>query len=101
MKTHEQQRVICLELKYCERCGGLWLRPAASLDVYCPRCVIAMQPMAPPTRQKNKARIPGAEHSADHGVRPCREQLSRAVEKDGASEDSTAWTRTFRAGGVA
>jgi hypothetical protein len=28
-----------LELKYCERCGGLWLRVWESEDVYCPGCV--------------------------------------------------------------
>lgn len=27
-----------LELKVCERCGGLWLRPAASAWRYCARC---------------------------------------------------------------
>lgn len=108
MKTDEQQKIIRLELKYCERCGGLWLRPAASPDVYCPRCIIAMQPMAPPTRQKNKARIPGpdhgeghgpghgVDHATDHGAGPCHEQLSEAVQKD-----SGAWARTFRAGGAA
>jgi len=101
LKTHEQQKVICLELKYCERCGGLWLRPAASPDVNCPRCVIAMQPMAPPTRHKNKARIPGAEHSAEHSARSCREELRETVQKDAAHGDAAAWTRAFGAGGAA
>ncbi len=27
-----------LELKYCERCGGLWLRPQGGEAVYCARC---------------------------------------------------------------
>jgi len=27
-----------LELKICERCGGLWLRPAGSRWIYCGRC---------------------------------------------------------------
>ncbi len=27
-----------LELKYCERCGGLWLRPAGHAEAYCPPC---------------------------------------------------------------
>ena len=29
---------IQLELKYCERCGGLWLRPGGSDLVFCGRC---------------------------------------------------------------
>lgn len=32
---------IQLELKYCERCGGLWLRPKESELVLCPACVKA------------------------------------------------------------
>jgi hypothetical protein len=30
--------LIQLELKYCERCGGLWLRPRGSEVVVCRRC---------------------------------------------------------------
>ena len=31
-----------LELKYCERCGGLWLRNQGEEEVYCPGCVPKM-----------------------------------------------------------
>lgn len=30
---------IHLELKYCERCGGLWLRPTGSELIFCKGCV--------------------------------------------------------------
>jgi len=29
---------LLLELKYCERCGALWLRAANGGQVYCVRC---------------------------------------------------------------
>jgi ribosomal protein S27AE len=29
---------IQLDLKYCERCGGLWLRPHGTDGVYCAAC---------------------------------------------------------------
>ncbi len=29
---------IVLETKYCELCGGLWLRAAGSADDCCPHC---------------------------------------------------------------
>jgi Zn-finger nucleic acid-binding protein len=29
---------VPVELKYCERCGGLWLRPQGEDVVYCRRC---------------------------------------------------------------
>ncbi len=29
-----------MELKYCERCGGLFLRPTATAGVHCGSCVL-------------------------------------------------------------
>lgn len=31
-----------VELKYCERCGGLWLRPLGCDEVYCKTCAPIM-----------------------------------------------------------
>jgi hypothetical protein len=31
-----------VELKYCERCGGLWLRPVGARQIYCPPCIPIM-----------------------------------------------------------
>ena len=41
---------IELELKYCERCGGLWLRVRGKDDVYCTSCAsqIAEVPLSTP-----------------------------------------------------
>ncbi len=33
---------IQMELKYCERCGGLWLRLKGSEVIYCPSCLLAL-----------------------------------------------------------
>jgi hypothetical protein len=38
--------LLLLELKYCEACGGLWLRQAGSLEVYCERCAERMGEIA-------------------------------------------------------
>jgi ribosomal protein S27AE len=35
-ETNEQERQV--ELKVCERCGGLWLRPEKSRWIYCGPC---------------------------------------------------------------
>ena len=35
----ENVEIIWMELKYCERCGGLWMRPRGTGEVYCPACV--------------------------------------------------------------
>ena len=31
-----------VELKYCERCGGLWLRRVGGRQIYCPPCIPKM-----------------------------------------------------------
>jgi hypothetical protein len=37
---------IQVELKYCERCGGLWLRPQGSAGVYCEGCCTCLAELA-------------------------------------------------------
>jgi hypothetical protein len=34
---------IQVELKYCERCGGLWLRPQGTDGVYCAGCQLRLR----------------------------------------------------------
>jgi hypothetical protein len=41
---------IQMELKYCERCGGLWLRSTASSLVFCVACAKVMAGLFPSTR---------------------------------------------------
>jgi Zn-finger nucleic acid-binding protein len=57
------------ELKYCERCGGLWLRPAGGGQIYCVACGRAMGELPPATyvRDGGKgARMPqGPQWGAD------------------------------------
>ncbi len=38
----EGLEIVRLELKYCERCGGLWMRTWGTEDVYCPACAVEM-----------------------------------------------------------
>jgi Zn-finger nucleic acid-binding protein len=42
MKTEDENRrsdaEVQFELKYCERCGGLWLRPMGGGQIYCRAC---------------------------------------------------------------
>lgn len=47
-----------VELKYCERCGGLWLRPQRTEGVYCASCQARLAarptPEAAPTRKARR-----------------------------------------------
>lgn len=40
------RNAIQMELKYCERCGGLWLRLKGSELVYCAACSVIMAGIA-------------------------------------------------------
>jgi Zn-finger nucleic acid-binding protein len=46
------------ELKYCERCGGLWLRPVGGGQIYCVACGRAMGELPPASRKAETARMP-------------------------------------------
>ena len=37
MQSHDVE-IFEVELKYCERCGGLWFREKGTLGVYCGAC---------------------------------------------------------------
>ncbi len=53
--AHELQ----FELKYCERCGGLWLRPVGGGQIYCAGCGREMAQMPPASYERvGGARLP-------------------------------------------
>ena len=39
------KNALKMGLKYCERCGGLWLREHGSEQIYCPKCTPMMREM--------------------------------------------------------
>ena len=42
--------LVYFQLKYCERCAGLWLRPDGTSSPYCPNCehILAALPTRTP-----------------------------------------------------
>lgn len=54
----DEIEVIELQLKYCERCGGLWLRRQGEKEVYCPPCVPKMLGCANRGPRKRRLRLP-------------------------------------------
>ncbi|MGA2387378.1 MAG: hypothetical protein ABSF97_00330 [Candidatus Sulfotelmatobacter sp.] len=50
------EKMLSFELKYCERCGGLWLRPMGGEQIYCVACGRAMAEL-PQQSRKAKATI--------------------------------------------
>jgi uncharacterized Zn finger protein (UPF0148 family) len=75
---------IQVELKYCERCGGLWLRPRGTDGVYCASCQVRLAAMpnleeARPreARHRRKARVLGTDLHREELEK--REELQRQV----------------------
>jgi Zn-finger nucleic acid-binding protein len=60
----EGQELIFLELKYCERCGGLWLRTAGTEDLYCASCAMEMFNLARPMKRRYGPRF-AANHKTE------------------------------------
>ncbi|MFZ0952292.1 MAG: hypothetical protein WAN17_08500 [Candidatus Sulfotelmatobacter sp.] len=64
-KSRQEER---LELKYCERCGGLWLRPVGGGQIYCVSCGREMAQLPLPSREPETAQLPrGPRWAADSG----------------------------------
>ena len=45
-----------VELKYCERCGGLWLRPRGTHQVHCASCRARLAARPEPGEQLSRRR---------------------------------------------
>lgn len=53
-----ESEIIQLELKYCERCGGLWLRRKGHVEVFCAACQASMPERAVMKRPPTRPRLP-------------------------------------------
>ncbi len=76
---------IQVELKYCERCGGLWLRPQGADGVYCASCRVRLAAMrnpeeaAPRKARRRKARAQGTEVQREDLQSPARIEYLQGV----------------------
>jgi len=53
----EELAIIQLELKYCERCGALWLRPRGEENVYCALCLWQLSEISAESGEGNIAHL--------------------------------------------
>jgi uncharacterized Zn finger protein (UPF0148 family) len=60
---------IRVELKYCERCGSLWLRECGAGTVYCAACEREVAELPVPKKKPERVRMPVRAHTAveDYG----------------------------------
>ena len=56
--TSKEEKNVRVELKYCEHCGGLWLRECGSMEVCCPACLPRVAQLPTPRKRPLRARLP-------------------------------------------
>jgi hypothetical protein len=54
----DQAKEVCLELKYCERCGALWFRECGGGRTYCDRCLPELRELPAPWKFPHILRLP-------------------------------------------
>ncbi len=75
-----EEMLIPVELKYCERCGRLWLRSKDEEEVYCPGCVPKMAEFSPPRRRK---RVIVVQVESVDEIQACLAELARVCVEGG------------------
>jgi hypothetical protein len=55
---HPLATLAYFQLKYCERCGGLWVRPDGTATLYCPACERLMATLPLRTRRPDRKIVP-------------------------------------------
>ena len=63
----EEGHFIKLELKYCERCGGLWIRQQGGVESRCQKCVAEEGGLATKWRGKSHYVTPAETGAASGG----------------------------------
>ena len=58
-KDHNE--LVAVELKYCERCGELWLRRVGVEEVYCVTCIPKLMELPVVHRPRRVAALPVAD----------------------------------------
>ena len=55
---------VSVELKYCEHCGGLWVREQGSGGVYCENCQPKVADLPAPSLKRSRLILPIRPHIA-------------------------------------
>ena len=78
-----EKNTIRMELKYCERCGGLWLRECGAGVVYCSNCQAEVAELPVPKKKPGRVKVPVRPHALveEYGF-PVRNEDERVDEDD-------------------
>ena len=54
---------VRMELKYCEQCGGLWVRERGAGVVFCEKCQVMMDELPMHKKRAGRVKLPRLPHS--------------------------------------
>ncbi len=57
-RKDEENGTVRVELKYCEHCGGLWVRERGAGTVYCDKCQAKVAELPPPKKKPGRLMLP-------------------------------------------
>jgi len=57
-RKDQNHRGVGVELKYCEHCGGLWVRERGAGVVYCERCQPQVEDLAVRSKRGRRPSLP-------------------------------------------
>jgi Zn-finger nucleic acid-binding protein len=82
-----------VELKYCEHCGGLWLRECGCGEIYCLNCRPQVAQLPAPSRHPIRPRLPigrnavlGEDYDFDDGL-DYEDDLRENINDDGSDDE--------------
>ena len=82
-QIQNEEEELRMELKYCERCGGLWLRQCGAGVVYCANCEREVADLPVPKKKPQRVKVPVLPHSVAEDYRYGR----RRNREDGFNDD--------------
>jgi hypothetical protein len=85
---HDEEE-LRMELKYCERCGGLWLRQCGVGVVYCANCEREVADLPAPKKKPQRVRVPVLPHSVAEDYRYVRREnrFDQSFDQDDQNEN--------------
>jgi ribosomal protein L37AE/L43A len=63
-KSDGEGNEVGMELKYCEHCGGLWVRERGTGIVYCDKCQSKVADLPAPRKRRTRLILPVRAHTA-------------------------------------
>lgn len=68
-RSNDDRSEVRVELKYCEHCGGLWVRERGSGAVFCERCEAKVEDFPMRKKRPGRVRLPdGPQREQTYGV---------------------------------